>query len=83
MTSKSEIQELIKETFSNNPSKKEIIKIRKLAMSKNIKLGIYKKKFCKKCNTFFNSENSTIRIKKSHKIIKCKTCKNISRFKLS
>ncbi len=79
--SKQEIQEKIKEIFSNNPSPKEIKKAKTLASSKNIKLTQYKKKFCKKCLTYFNSTNHETRIKKPLKIIKCKSCGNISRYK--
>ncbi len=82
--SKIEIQEKIKQIFSNssNSNPKEIKKAKKLAMSKNIKLGNLRKLFCKKCYAFFNSENSEIRIKKGFKIIKCK-CGYVSRYKLS
>ncbi len=81
-TQKQEIKEQIKEIFSKNPSQKEIKKAKKLAMSKNIKLGLLKKKFCKKCFTFFTPNNSEVRIKKPIKIIKCKNCGYLSRHKL-
>jgi predicted Zn finger-like uncharacterized protein len=80
--SKTEIQERISKTFSNKPTPDEIRKIRNLAMSKNIKLKEHKKKFCKKCYTLFNSSNSQIRIKDKFKIIHCKKCNHISRYKL-
>ncbi|MFA5856669.1 MAG: hypothetical protein WC867_04875 [Candidatus Pacearchaeota archaeon] len=80
--SKSEIQERISKTFSSNPSKEDIRKIRNLAMSKNVKIKEHKKKFCKKCFTLFNSSNSQIRIKNSLKIIHCLKCGYISRYKL-
>lgn len=80
--SKQDIENKIKETFSKNPSQSEIKKIKTLAMSKNIKLKDYRKKFCKKCYTFFNANNSMIKIKKPYKIIQCKVCGNISRYKL-
>ena len=80
--SRKETEEKIKEIFSGNPSAKEIKKVKKLAMSKNIKIGELRKKFCKKCYSLFNSKNSEIKIKKGFKIIKCKDCKNISRYKL-
>ena len=80
--SKQEIQNKIKEIFSNNPSPKQIKKAKTLASSKNIKLTNYKKKFCKKCLTFFHSKNHETRIKKPLKIIKCKSCDYISRYKL-
>ena len=80
--SKKEIQTKIKETFNANPTQKEIKKIKRLAMSKNIRLKEYKKKFCKNCLTYFTSTNSTIRIKKPYKRITCKNCNNMSRYHL-
>jgi len=80
---KSEIEQKIKEIFSKKANSKEIKKIKKLAMSKNIKLGRLKRKFCKKCYSLFNSKNSEIRIKKGFKIIKCRNCGYISRYKLT
>ncbi len=81
-SSKQETERKIKQVFSNNPNPKEIKKAKKLAMSKNIKLGNLRKKFCKKCYLLFNSENSEIRIKNGLKIIKCKKCRYASRYKL-
>ncbi|MDP2925260.1 MAG: hypothetical protein Q8N99_02715 [Nanoarchaeota archaeon] len=80
--SREEIQEKIKDVFSNFPNEKEIKNIKKLAMSKNIKLGDYKKKFCKKCCSFFNAVNSEIRIKKGFRVIQCKECGYRNRYKL-
>jgi len=80
--SKKEIENKLEETFSNNPKPKDIKKIKRLAMSKNIRIKEYRKKFCKKCYSLFNSKNSEIRIKKDKKIIKCKTCRYISRYKI-
>jgi len=80
--SKKETEEKIKEIFSNNPTPNEIKKARRLAMNKKIRLGGLKKKFCKKCYSLFNSENSEIRIKKGFKIIKCNVCGQINRHKL-
>ena len=80
--SKQEIQEKIQEIFSSNPSPKQIKKIKKLAMSKNIKLGNLRKKFCKKCYSFFNTNNSEIKIKKPYRIIKCRKCGYLSRWKI-
>ena len=83
--SKQEIEEKIKEIFSKEemPTLNEIKKAKVLAMSKNIKLGSLRKKFCKKCFTFFAPNNSEIRIKKPFKIIKCKNCRHLNRYKLS
>ena len=79
--SKSETEAKIKD-LSENLSSDNIKKIKKLAMSKNIKLGKLKQKFCKKCYSLFNSQNSQIRIKNKFKIIKCKKCNEISRYRL-
>ena len=81
--SKKEIENYIHEIFSGNPSPKEIKKAKKLAMSKNIKLGKLKRKFCKRCYSLFDSKNSEIRIKKGFKIIKCKNCGDVSRWAMS
>ena len=80
---KQEIEDKIKSVFEKaNPSQQEIKKIKKLAASKNIKLGELRKKFCKKCFAFFNGKNSEIRIKHGNKIIKCKKCGCVNRYKL-
>lgn len=80
--SKQEIIEKVKQVFSKNASAEEIKKIKKLASSKNIKIGYNRKKFCRNCNNLFNSDNSQIRIKKGFKIIRCGNCGIISRYKL-
>ena len=80
--SKIEAEQQINQIFSNQPSQREIKKVKRLAMSKNIKLGALRKKFCKKCLTFFTPNNHNIRIKKPFKIVKCKSCENVSRYKL-
>lgn len=81
--SKQETMQQIKEIFSENPTAEKIKKAKKTAMSKNIKLGDARKLFCKKCCSLFNSKNSEIRIKKGFKIIKCKKCSFVSRWKLN
>ncbi len=80
---KQQIETQIKEIFSKNPTPKQIKKAKKLAMSKNIKLRELRKKFCKKCLTFFTPSNHEIKIKKPYKIIKCKNCNYVSRYKLT
>jgi RNase P subunit RPR2 len=79
---KQEINNYIKNVFLKQSSPTEIKKAKKLAMSRNIKLGELRKKFCKKCYSIFDSKNSEIRIRKGFKIVKCKNCSNISRYKL-
>jgi len=80
--SKQKIQEKISEIFSKKSSEEEIKKVKKLAMSKNIKLKELKKKFCKKCYSQFDSDNSGIRVKKGFKVVKCKKCGFLNRYKL-
>ena len=77
---KEEIRKEIEIAFSGKPTQKEIKKIKKSAMSKNIKLGELRKKFCKKCLSFFTSDNSETRVKKGIKIIKCKNCGHVNRW---
>lgn len=80
--SKKETEKEIYNIFSSDPTPKQIKKAKKLAMSKNIKLGNLRKKYCKKCYNFFKPSNIQIRIKKNIKLIKCKNCGYISRYKL-
>jgi RNase P subunit RPR2 len=80
--SKQEIKDYLNHLFSSNPSQKQIKKAKRLAMSKNIKLRGLRKTFCKKCYSFFDSKNSEIRIKKGFKIIRCKKCESITKYKL-
>lgn len=79
--SRKEVEEEINEFFLNIKQKKpeEIKKIKKLARSYSIKLGNYKKHFCKKCF----SPNLKIRgINNKIKRVECENCKNIMRWKI-
>ncbi|MEK6827391.1 MAG: hypothetical protein AABX99_02800 [Nanoarchaeota archaeon] len=80
--SKTETEKKIKEFFENIEGKtpKEVRKIKKLAMSQNISLKDLRKKFCKKCFTPLG--NSKTRIKNKMKIINCKNCGHVSRWKI-
>ncbi len=81
--SKTEAEKQIQEFFKNINDKtpKEVKKIKKLAMSKNIKLGEKKKLFCKKC--LMPYKNPKTRIKNEMKIIVCGDCGSLCRIKLS
>jgi len=81
--SKSEAEKQIEEFFKNikNKTPAEIKKIKKLAMSKRIRLKDKRKTFCKYCLHPFSGAEK-IRIKKGRKIIVCKNCGKISRWKL-
>ena len=82
--SKTEVQKKIRYFFLNikNKTSKESKKIKRLSMQYHISLNEYKKLYCKKCFSVFNSENSEIRIKKGFNIVKCKKCRYIKRNKL-
>jgi len=76
---KSEAEEEIKKAFSKKLSPKEIKKIKRLAMKYNIKLGQLRKRFCKKC---YSTELRVKNVKKGMKIVECKNCGQIMRWKL-
>ncbi len=80
--SKSEVEEEIKEIFRGKPSAKEIKKVKRLAMSRNIKLRDLRKRFCRKCLRLFDSSNSEVRVKKGFKVVRCKGCGYVGRYKL-
>ncbi|MBI2043123.1 hypothetical protein HYT25_01925 [Candidatus Pacearchaeota archaeon] len=73
--SKTEAQEKIKDFFSHikHKSPEEIKKIKKLAMSHNIKLGDKRKLFCKKCLSAYGKDSS-ISIKNGFITILCGKC---------
>jgi RNase P subunit RPR2 len=75
----SQIQSFFEEI--KNKDSKQVKKIKKKAMSKNIHLAENRKKFCKYCLTPYNgSEN--IRIKNNHKIVVCKNCGKKNKIKI-
>jgi len=80
--SKTEAHKQIQEFFSNiqEKSPKEIKKIKKLAMARNIALKELRKKFCKKCFTPYKTP--TIKIKNKIKSTTCKKCGYIARWKI-
>ena len=80
--SKSETEKLIREFFKNIKSKspKEVKKIKRSAMSKNIALKENRKLFCKKCLVPY--DNPKVRIKNKRKTVVCKKCDYIARWKV-
>ena len=80
--SKKEIEQKAEKFFKEIKSKtpKEIRKMKRLAMSKNIKLGNKKDLFCKKCLHPHISPKT--RIKNKVRTIQCEKCDYISRKKL-
>lgn len=81
--SKKEIEKQIEIFFKEikNKSPKEVKKIKRVSMSKNISLKEKRKLFCKKCFSPY-SGNEKIRIKNGGKSIECKKCGKISRWKI-
>ena len=75
---KEQVEKFFKEIKDKTP--KEIKKIKRLAMSHNIKLKGKRKLFCKKCFSPYN--NSKIIIKKGIKSIWCEECGRVSRWKM-
>ena len=81
--SKTQIKKEIEDFFKNikDKSPKEIKKIKNLAKSINYPLGKKRKLFCKKCFTVYS--NPKTRIKNSKKIVFCKNCGYVARWKLN
>lgn len=78
--SRQEAQKKIEQFFQReNFSAEEVRKIKRLAMKFNIKLGSYRKLFCKKCLSRLRGK---IRVNKTHKIIECEKCSYKNRFKM-
>ncbi len=78
--SKLGVKKQIQEFFSNikDKSPREVRKIKRLAMSKNIPLKDLRKTFCKKCLSPY--KNPKTRVKKGMKIVICKNCGYKSRW---
>ena len=80
--SKVQAKESINQFFSNIKSKtpNDVKKIKKIAMSHNLKLKEKKKLFCKKCLTPYMSPK--IRIKNNVKTLVCGNCNYVGRLKI-
>ena len=80
---KQEAQEKIDDFFSTKDelSPKYVKKIKRLAMRYNIKLGKYRRRFCKKCYSDLKYNVRKIRITKTHKIVECRKCGYINKWK--
>jgi len=80
--SKTEAKKQIDEFFLKilDKNKKEVKKIKRLAMKHKIPLGEYRKTFCKKClNPYLGP---SISVKKGFINITCDNCENKSRWKV-
>lgn len=78
-SSRIEAREKIEEFFKAKHDKKQVRKIKKLAMSHQIKLKEKRKLFCKKC---YSMRISVKRIKNKIKTVKCENCGNLMRWKI-
>lgn len=78
--SKKEAKEKIDEFFKRNDfSPDDVRKIKRIAMKHNIKLGEYRKRFCKKC---LSKLEGRTRITKNYKSVECEVCRHLNKFKL-
>lgn len=78
--SKREAEQKIHEFFKKDSfNREELMKIRRLAMKLKIKLGEYRRKYCKKC--LFPLKGK-IRLNKGYKTIQCKYCGFINRMRV-
>lgn len=74
--------EKAKKSPNSEITRENIRKARRLAMHFKIKLPKEaRKKFCRKCNTLFNSRNRKIRLKRGFLVFHCLNCGGISRYK--
>lgn len=80
--SKLEAKEKIENFFEQDKIEaKYVKKIKRLAMKFHIRLGNYKRRFCKKCLSDLRDGN--IRINKSWKNVKCKKCNYVNKWKIN
>ena len=80
--SKTEVKKKIENYFSRNKiASKETRKIKKLAMKHRIRLGEYRKRFCKKC--YADLRDARVRVTKNSKIVNCSSCGFVNRFRIS
>lgn len=81
--SKTEAKKQIEDFFIHikEKSPKEVKKIKRLAMSHNIKLGKRKKTFCTKC--FNPYVDPSIRIKNDFINVTCEACSHVARWKFA
>ena len=81
--SKQETKEVIKGFFSDIKDKnpKDIKKIKKLAMSKNISLKEKRKLFCRGCFAPYSGKEK-VRIRREIKSVECEKCGHVERWRL-
>jgi len=82
MLTKTEAKKKIEEYFSGNKlDPVETKKIQKLAMANRIRLGEYRKRFCRSC--FSELRVGKTRVTKNYKTIICPNCSKLVRFRIS
>ena len=76
---KKEVEENIRNFFKSKHKASEVKKIKRLAMRHQVKLGKYRKKFCKKC---YSMNLKIISIKRGIKRVRCEDCGYVGRWKV-
>jgi RNase P subunit RPR2 len=77
-----EAEQKVKEFFEKERlDSKQTKKIKRIAMKYRIRLGEYKRRFCKKC--FSDLRNGKTRISKGNKTVVCPKCNYFNRWKIS
>lgn len=70
--SKTQVREKIDEFFQQRDfTPEQLKKVKRIAMKFNIKLGDYRKMFCKRC---LHPLKGRLSVTKTHKTIVCKNC---------
>ena len=78
---KKESQNIIEDYFKkDNLDPNSTKKIKKLAMTYRIRLGEYRKRFCKKC--YSDLKLGKTRINKMYKQVSCLKCNAVNRWKI-
>lgn len=76
---KKEAEEKIENFFKEKHDADKVKKVKKLAMSHQIKLGEKRKLFCKKC---FSMNLWVLGVKNKKKRVKCIDCENVMSWKI-
>ena len=76
---KKEAVSKIEDFFKEKHDKEQVRKIKKLAMSHQIKLREKRKLFCKKC---YSMNLKVLRIKNGRKTVRCEDCSSEMRWKI-
>jgi RNase P subunit RPR2 len=77
---KSEVKKRIDEFFkSESYSAEEVKSIKRMAMRYKIRLGEYRKLFCKKC---LSKLKGRLKVSKTHKTVKCVNCNAENKHKI-